>query len=933
MTETSPKTDSQLEEQWSKLLARLGPLNKLLTSELENCCRDLQGMLDGQLELLKAAAPTALEEINLNAFRNVRAEAAHALLVEQLSQWERRRPYRRAMMALENYDRNLEELVRSLHELVETNGPESLNLLGALVGKGTARRFAGFRRKKRSLPIREIVANEIGKMSLQRAETEGEYFLALARAIQQLRRNWEVRRAAIDNAAQGESPNKLEAESLNRAEENCAEFARQTSNLLSRWKDWLEATDRHLARRILDAAVWRRKAKTKATGDQRTAYLAHWGEQMRSLESEVRLERALERAEDRILNLTESGLQSLSQERGNLLAELNDFNQWLRRRLSGDEQSDVPPPPKNEVVPASSRLSELAAGLKEALQTLPQTVRLRTKFSALPRRRMKLKELHPSEMSYEAFERSGREEIAGILEKVEAEHQRIVREIEKAREVVAFGLSVDNGQQRDPQIVQEALQNALSLLEFHRAEIAEELKDTDTRLARKMAAIFDENRLILRRNRLGAMAYLGQQGLQQALATVSSNALETSKRAATVSLSKLRELTQKFLVYIGWLPETTAGVSEVVKRPFLPQEFTADLSAKDLPAIYRRLFRFEAVQDPRFLVGRDREMEAVAEARAMWEAGRPVAVLIIGERGSGKTSLINCAMKRPLEGLEIIRGEFHQRLSNAQQLREFLAGLLGLDDPAQLESALNEQRRVLILEELERSFLRQIGHYAAMRELQRLIAATCRSTLWIVVTNQIAFRFLDASVSLGQSFSHRINAASAARDALRDAILLRHNLSGLRLQFTLPPEDRTLLNRVRNRLRGQADPEKTFFDQLATESAGVFRTAFEIWLGQIEAAQAGALLMKPLAAPDLTPVIAELDSDDLFTLVAVLQHGSLTPEEHATIFQKNLAASQSQIDELLAREIIEQDPNRFGFRVRPEALRVVKEALYRRNLL
>jgi len=220
-----------------------------------------------------------------------------------------------------------------------------------------------------------------------------------------------------------------------------------------------------------------------------------------------------------------------------------------------------------------------------------------------------------------------------------------------------------------------------------------------------------------------------------------------------------------------------------------------------------------------------------------------------------------------------------------------------------------------------------------MRELQRLIAATCRHTLWIVVTNQIAFRFLDAAVSLGQSFSHRINAASAAPDALRDAILLRHNLSGLRLQFSLPPEEQTIINRIKNRLRGQADPEQVFFDQLARESAGVFRTAFEIWLGQIESAQAGALLMKPLAAPDLMPVIAALDTDDLFTLVSVLQHGSLTPEEHATIFQKNLAVSQAQIDELLAREIIEPDPNRIGFRVRPEALRVVKEALYRRNLL
>jgi hypothetical protein len=168
---------------------------------------------------------------------------------------------------------------------------------------------------------------------------------------------------------------------------------------------------------------------------------------------------------------------------------------------------------------------------------------------------------------------------------------------------------------------------------------------------------------------------------------------------------------------------------------------------------------------------------------------------------------------------------------------------------------------------------------------------------------------------------------------LREAILLHHNLSGLRLQFALPPAERTLTSRLKNKLRGQADPERMFFDHLAKESAGVFRTAFETWLGQIEAVRSGVLHLKPLAAPDLTPVIADLDQNDLFTLVAVMQHGSLMPDEHAIIFQKSVPAGRAQIDELLAREIIEQDPNRPGFRVRPEALRVVQEALYRRNLL
>jgi hypothetical protein len=91
--------------------------------------------------------------------------------------------------------------------------------------------------------------------------------------------------------------------------------------------------------------------------------------------------------------------------------------------------------------------------------------------------------------------------------------------------------------------------------------------------------------------------------------------------------------------------------------------------------------------------------------------------------------------------------------------------------------------------------------------------------------------------------------------------------------------------------------------------------------------------MKLLQPLDLSDVIDSLAHHDLFTLAAILQHGSLTPREHAVVFQRRLEESQAQIDRLLGREIVEPDPGRLGFRVRPNAGQLVKEALYRRNLL
>lgn len=700
--------------------------------------------------------------------------------------------------------------------------------------------------------------------------------------------------------------------------------------VLSLWPEELDRIIRDLAQGILTDLVLGRTQKRAKTRDLWTEWVIHWTEQMRLVHAELHLELALERSERRLLERFQHLLESLGAERANLLTELDETIAWVRRQLERGETEPLPSP-KADLVPASSRLSELEALLKTDLESLPQACEVLTAFSARPGRR-RVRRLYPRETVLQAFLRTGRQALAQVLEEVESEHRAILQQLERARQVVAFGVELAE-RNRDPQVAREALQNTLSLLEFSRREAPDWRPAATARMAQMLASVFVESRMLLDRHWLGMFTYLAQQRLHRAAVLALRSAASTLVRALRRLYEILERAFLRFLVRIGWRLEPSVGQVEVITRPLLPQEFIVDLSTKDLPALYRHLFRMEPVQDPRFLVGREREMAAIAEARALWEVGRSVTLIIVGERGSGKTSLINCAVKRVLGDLDVFRGEFRDRMVTEAQVREFLAELIGLADAARLEEFLAAERRVIVLEETERTFLRQVGYYAAIRELQRVIAATCSCTFWILSINQVAFRLLDAVVRLGSSFSHRINAATATRDALREAILIRHNLSGLRLHFAAPPSQNTLSQQLRSFFRGRSDPEALFFDSLAKESAGVFRTAFDIWLGQIESVQAGVLYLKPLVPSDLSPVVDTLDLDDLFTLVAILQHGSLTPEEHALVFQKSVAASRSQMDELLAREIIEPDPLHAGFRVRPEALRLVHEALYRRNLL
>jgi hypothetical protein len=351
-----------------------------------------------------------------------------------------------------------------------------------------------------------------------------------------------------------------------------------------------------------------------------------------------------------------------------------------------------------------------------------------------------------------------------------------------------------------------------------------------------------------------------------------------------------------------------------------------------LPAIYKRLFRLAPVEDRRFLVGRESEMAAAAQARTLWEKGRSVAILVAGARGSGKTSYLNCARTAVFGDLPVVSGQFNERIATAPGMRSFLSSLLQIDDE-DLDRELKSMKRLIVLEEVERTFLRRVGGFQGLRALLDLISATSRNTLWVLSLNETALRYLARVVGMEQYFSHRINAMAVAPQHLRNAILLRHNLSGLRLHFA---ESASLLspNKKMRRLFGfEKDAEEQFFETLYRQSEGIFRSAFELWQQSVDRVEGGVLYMLNPANPSYEEMISRLTREDSFILQAILQHGSLTPEEISLIFDISLEKSTSRIEKLTAWEIIETDPDCPGFRVQPEAGRFVRAALFRQNLL
>jgi hypothetical protein len=173
------------------------------------------------------------------------------------------------------------------------------------------------------------------------------------------------------------------------------------------------------------------------------------------------------------------------------------------------------------------------------------------------------------------------------------------------------------------------------------------------RLASALGTLFSETCLLLSRRALGVTAYLAGRGVRRSWPLLLDSAEEWLRQLARSSLRIAERGATRSLVAIGWRAETSPGPLQVITRPFLPAEFTVSAPFDRLPALYRHLFRLEPIRDPRFLVGREREMAAIREARVLRETGRPASLIIVGERGSGKSSLINCALKQVLSGVDL----------------------------------------------------------------------------------------------------------------------------------------------------------------------------------------------------------------------------------------------------------------------------------------
>lgn len=364
----------------------------------------------------------------------------------------------------------------------------------------------------------------------------------------------------------------------------------------------------------------------------------------------------------------------------------------------------------------------------------------------------------------------------------------------------------------------------------------------------------------------------------------------------------------------AWIAGPTDGAAPRAETEAFPGEAPGAVE-EELPRLYRWLFRPEPLDDPKLLVGRDEELDRLGGLEEPWRAGEPVAAALVGEPGSGKTSLLNCAAAGLPSGVPVRRGRVDVRLSDEAGALSWLARFFGLEETAApsvetLAGALTDRRELVLLEGGHRLFRRAVGGYGAARALGRLMAATAGRIGWVVAFPREPWRFLEATGLLTRRFGTVLHLEPPGPEGLREIVLRRHRATGCDLTWlgseALAPERRRRLARAGS-ARTQELLGSWYFEDLAAAVGPSVSAALRLWRRSLVPHGEDEVRVRPLR-PVVPEPAAPLDRELLQVLAAFVVHGDLRPGDLAKVATGLELRSDEALELLERADLLQEVP-------------------------
>jgi len=262
---------------------------------------------------------------------------------------------------------------------------------------------------------------------------------------------------------------------------------------------------------------------------------------------------------------------------------------------------------------------------------------------------------------------------------------------------------------------------------------------------------------------------------------------------------------------------------------------------KELPFYYASLFSGQSGAGEDFWVGMHREVADCSRAIQRFKSGFPGALIITGERSSGKSSLSRKMAEQHFGKEQIHSLRAPQSCSADPELfTRKLQESLGVRNN-NIEDVFRAlpAGKVIIIQDLGLWWERRPGGDVVVEIIKGLIDRFGHKCLFILNVNIHALRRIDRQTMLMRYSLATVNCAPFDARELKDMLLLRHQAGGMKLKYKKKDEDRM-----------SAWDKARLFNKLFDLSYGNPGTATILWLASIKKVSGKTLTVDSLWLPD-----------------------------------------------------------------------------------
>lgn len=338
-----------------------------------------------------------------------------------------------------------------------------------------------------------------------------------------------------------------------------------------------------------------------------------------------------------------------------------------------------------------------------------------------------------------------------------------------------------------------------------------------------------------------------------------------------------------------------------------------------VPLSYRHLFTGQTNINEAFFVGRrDRVAEAVAALRAE-DRGGAAAVLVSGERGSGKTTL--CQQIITTMGRRSYWVSPPPAGSAARaDLRAALRSALGGRGTAAQALARLEVGSVVVFDDVDLWWERRQGGLDAIEDLIEIVTSARDNVGFVLAGSSQTVRMLDAVRGLSQATSKHLVCEPLTAQQLQEIVMKRHESTGVHLKLGRRSES-SLGAWSRARL----------FDSYFAYSRGNVAYALRAWVAHVDEYADDTLEIRLPRVLDWD-AIDDLPAEHIALLIELLLHKSAAVGKLERVTGRAASDIRQALGELSSMGLITINRRRLA-QINPFVLVPVIDWLQRRELV